>query len=357
MGMKRRMGALAAPAAALLLASCGGGDTGWLCPLWVPSDVLAVDIDGDGRTDVVTVAQLASSASQREGRIVVRRQTAPGAFAAPQTCLAGKFPWKAAAEDMDGDGAPDLVLDSHLTGETGATLLLQDGARPGTFQPPSPIALPGDASAVAVGDLDGDGREDVLARVVLSRTGSISTTALGVLRQRPDGALSPWEELPSAQSGVLSRLLAATDVNGDGTRDVAEFLAPQSTDYRARITTLAQTPGGGGFARVDSSLADVRGIDDAVAADLDGDGRADFATVGFYPGGTSLNILQQQDGTGEFRLLRTVPMPISDSRVAAGDLDADGLCDLVVLGSDNRVFVMGQSTSAPGTFTEPRFLD
>jgi hypothetical protein len=73
--------------------------------------------------------------------------------------------------------------------------------------------------------------------------------------------------------------------------------------------------------------------------------------------GSTLNILRQQDGTGEFRLLRTVPMPIPASRVAACDLDADGLNDLVVFGSDNRVFVMLQSASSPGTFTEPRFLD
>jgi len=50
-------------------------------------------------------------------------------------------------------------------------------------------------------------------------------------------------------------------------------------------------------------------------------------------------------------------MPIPASRVAACDLDANGLNDLVMLGSDNRVFGMLQSASSPGTFTEPRFLD
>ena len=92
-------GKLAAFAAVVGLAACGGGggdggggDTDWLYPLWVETDVALADVDADGRADVVTLAQYATSASQREGRLIVHRQTAPGVFAPGDTYVVGTYP-------------------------------------------------------------------------------------------------------------------------------------------------------------------------------------------------------------------------------------------------------------------------
>jgi hypothetical protein len=190
----------------------------------------------------------------------------------------------------------------------------------------------------------------------------IATTALGVVYQQAGGALSPWAELPSPQTGLISTRLDVKDLNVDGLPDIAEFLIPQSTDFQARITALVQSAGGGSFLRVDSSLADLQGLDGAAVADLSGDGRPDFAIVGFYPVGSpttvysKLNILLQ-DGAGAFQATQSLPMPIAASRVASGDVNGDGLNDLVVFGADNQVFLMFQSATAPGTFLAPQFLD
>jgi hypothetical protein len=418
MWTKRWIRALTTPVFVLLLTSCGGDD-GWLTfPLWVPTDVQTADIDGDGRLDVITIAMVSSSMSQNEGHLVVRRQTAPGVFTAPQTYIVGVYPWKLLVADIDGDGAPDLVLTdagqttvgsndgavwllkqnpasrgtflppqllmkttsapygiavgdvsgdgvpdlvftSRLAGTVGATLLVQNAAQRGSFLPPAPLALPGDATAVTIGDLNGDGRQDIVFRIGLSVVNGISTTALGCLYQQVGGTLSPWVELPSAQSGINSKLLTVTDVDGDGVNDIVEFFTPQSTDYKAQITTLIQDPVGNNFTKVISSLAGIWGIDGAVVVELDGNGRPDFATVGISPGvppNSDLNILLQ-DGNGAFHLTQILPMPISATRVAAGDLNADGLNDLILLGGDNQVIVMLQSAAAPGTFMEPQFLN
>jgi hypothetical protein len=402
----------------LVLAGCGGGggDDSWLYPLWVPTDVRVADIDGDGRADVLTIAQLATSQSAREGRLVVRLQTAPGTFAPAQTYVVGIYPWRMALGDIDGDGAPDLVLtdvgDSATTADDesvwmllqdgntpgqflapqrlavepirpydvaigdvsgdqvpdivvadslppgrGATLLLQDAGQRGSFLSPALIPLPGDAIRVAIRDMNGDGRKDGVFRMFLSQTDFVQT-AVGIVYQQPAGVLAPAVSV-SPQTGLNSATLAITQYDDNGLADVVEFFTPASTSFQAKLTTLLQMQEDS-FAAVDTSLAGVNGIDGGVVADLDGDGRADFASVGFYPVGSPSTVystlnLFLQNGSGGFSLTASIAMPISASRLAAGDVDGDGLNDLVVLGGDNQVVLLLQSS--PGTFLAPQLLD
>jgi hypothetical protein len=135
----------------------------------VPTDLLVADIDGDGRADILTLAQYASAMDQREGRLVVRLQAAPGVFAPAQTYVVGIYPWKMALEDIDGDGAPDLVITDDGKGATISTtdqsvwMLLQDKNDPGTFQPPQRLDVePSTPYVHAVGDVSGDGVPDIV---------------------------------------------------------------------------------------------------------------------------------------------------------------------------------------------------
>ena len=424
MHARRGVPGLAAVALTVLLAACGGGTGGLesLFPFWVLTDVLVADVDGDGRADIVTLAQLSTSLSHSEGRLLVRLQTAPGVFAPAHTYLVGIYPWKLALGDVDGDGAtdivvadvgstsssagravwmlrqdagnrghflapqllmadqqgdpydvavadvngdgvPDIVIAAPMPPGRGATVLVQDPARRGTFLAPALLALPGDAVNIAVADVDGDGRDDLVFRMYLSQTNHVSSTALGVAYRQPGGALGPIVSL-SPQAGINTDLLGVTDMNVDGVPDVVEFFTPSSTDFSAKLTVLRQSRPAGSFSVVDTSLAGVKGLDGGAVADLDADGRPDFVAVGTYSVGSgccihlehALNILLQ-DASGAFTLASRVATPFSPHRVAAGDLNGDGLNDLAVLGAGNQVFVMLQSATAKGTFLSPRLLN
>jgi hypothetical protein len=50
-------------------------------------------------------------------------------------------------------------------------------------------------------------------------------------------------------------------------------------------------------------------------------------------------------------------MPVSASRVAAGDINGDGLNDLVALGGENQVVVLLQSATTHGVFQTPQLLN
>jgi hypothetical protein len=262
--------------------------------------------------------------------------------------------------DMSDDNVPDIVVTGTFSPSKGAGLLVQDKNNRGTFLPPALIPLPGNATEAAIGDVNGDGRNDLAFRMYLSSTNYVWSTALGIVYQQAGGTLAPvvsW----SPQTGLNTQTLAITQYDTNGLADVVEFLTPSGEGYSAKVTTLLQSPVGT-FGSVDTSLAGVRGIDDGVVADLNGNGRPDFASVGTYPVGSPSVIYStlytfMQNGSGGFSPTASISMPVNASSIVAGDINGDGLNDLVVSGGDNQVGVLLQSNSMHGTFLAPQILN
>jgi hypothetical protein len=411
-------GALGAGVVVALVAcgSSGDEDPFDILPLWVPTDVAVADVDGDGRNDVLAIAGLIARQQQRDGKLTVYRQVAPGSFAAPDTYTFGAYAWRLAVGDIDGDGAadvivtdagrtdqtpprtavwmllqdraqrgrflpaqqvasgagyyhaaivdvtgdgaPDIVVDASPGPSGGASYFPQDAARRGAFLPPQPIALPGSVAGLAAGDLDADLRADLVFWVVTSDRPFTGTMA--VARVLPLGGLAP-AETALQNTGLSVQNIVPTDVDGDGVRDVVMFFRPSSTEYRARLTSAMQRPPGT-FTGIDTSLASVDGIEDAAIADLDGDGRPDAAVAGARPHAGNPSEIRGRvnlfgpSGGGAFTQRQQIDVPFGVHAIAAGDVDGDGRNDLVLLGGENECRVMVQSHAAPGTFEPPRPL-
>jgi hypothetical protein len=128
--------------------------------------VAAVDVNGDGKPDIVVANLCALSntyceSSMGNGAVGVLLGNGDGTFqAAVSYDSGGGYAWSIAAADINGDGKPDLLVANTNSGTIG--ILLGNGD--GTFQAAAAYGSgwPGPDS-VAVGDLTGGGRLDVLA--------------------------------------------------------------------------------------------------------------------------------------------------------------------------------------------------
>jgi hypothetical protein len=169
------------------------------------------DVDGDGHADLVTTRD---EGPRTAGRLTLRRGNGQGGFgtAIDRGSLAAG-PRIAALADVDGDRRPDLVM-THADAAR-LSILSNDGG--GVFVPAanSPLDLVNEAFAVVVSDADRDGQPDIVAATVNSRQrpyDSSVTVLLGRHHASPAG--SPFRVGPGAYQ------LTAGDVDGDGKLDV-----------------------------------------------------------------------------------------------------------------------------------------
>lgn len=178
------------------------------------------DLNGDGAPDIVAAT---FDANGNNGAIYIFYQNVAtrGTFLAPVTFPAGAQPQAVRIADVNGDGLPDIVVanlgpGTDGTGSAGVSVLLQDAAHPGRFLPPVTYATQAQAVDVAVADLNGDGKPDL----VVANLGPAPTGSVSVLLQDP---AHPGVFLSATSYAGLGQPLsvAIADLNGDGHPDIA----------------------------------------------------------------------------------------------------------------------------------------
>jgi VCBS repeat protein len=169
-----------------------------------------VDVTGDGNVDAVIATREDDAVPPRQGRIAVLHGNGRGEFqeAGPPLSVA-PLPHDITLADINGDRHPDLVI-SH--GESHAvSVLLNDGTGRFTPAPGSPVDVGGEAWTVVVADVDGDGRQDLLAAI-----GTGVTALLGDGHGRFTSA--PGSPFPA---GPGAYRVTTADINEDGKLDAA----------------------------------------------------------------------------------------------------------------------------------------
>ena len=162
-------------------------------------DLVVGDFNEDGRSDLA-VASPPSNISVLMGR-------GDGTFGPATTLTLGGIPLALAAGDFDGDGHEDLVATSGLDGTV--SVILGDGD--GTFGAESKYDTGAYPASVAVGDLNGDGRLDLAI-------GNALSADVSILLGRGDGSFDAQNRF---LAGAVPLSLAIGNVNGNRRPDVA----------------------------------------------------------------------------------------------------------------------------------------
>jgi hypothetical protein len=222
--------------------------------------------------------------------------------------------------DVNGDGALDIGTSNQ--NDNSVSMLLGDGRGSFRAAPGSPFKVGHAPYPLALGDVNGDGKLDVVTPDVRSNT-------ITVLAGDGAGRFSPAEGSPY---GVAFRpyAVALGDLNGDRRVDIV------SAHDDITLLTVLLNDGKGRFRPSPGSPVDIgeRGSE-IVLADFNRDGRLDVAT------GTAADHLSVWLGDGTGRLSAApgspYPAPRGPWKLAVGDLNDDGKPDLVVTGLEEGV--------------------
>ena len=176
------------------------------------SPLASGDVTGDGRPDLV----LPYSNYYEDNGVRVFVNRGAGKFVRQRRFLStGQPPVAAALVDLDGDGRLDLITandedDTNRLADGSVSVFL--GAE-GGFGRRHDYRIGGGADTLVIRDLDGDGRPDV----VVSR--GEAGPFVSVILNRGDGTLGAKRDYRGA--GRFAEAVAAADVNGDGRLDLA----------------------------------------------------------------------------------------------------------------------------------------
>ncbi|HEX4966486.1 MAG TPA: VCBS repeat-containing protein, partial [Thermoanaerobaculia bacterium] len=205
------------------------------------------------------------------------------------------------------------------------------------FLAPQLYPVAGSSEAVAVGDVNGDGRNDVLLTTTLD---------LYVYLQRSDGSLAP----PVKIAGAGGTSVAVGDVNGDGRQDVVVA--------SGREVAILRQAANGTLLPMERLAVDFAALRVAIA-DFNGDGRLDIVSIPWGSNSDDVDLfLQRADGTlGEDQVFHLDHWGYDDLTV--GDVTGDGRADLLVTSGQGpltqNVSVLPQSPA--GGFGDPIYYD
>ena len=233
-----------------------------------------------------------------------------------------------AVGDFDNDGKQDIAFTNYT--DNTVSILLGDGK--GSFPSKVSYATGQGPVAVSVGDFNHDGKLDLVVANARENTASI-------LLGKGDGTFQPQTRYAT---GNLPFSASVADVDNDGFQDL--IIANHSGD-----NTISVLLGkGDGTFKSQMTYATGNGATGVAMGDFNNDGKLDIV-VGNYGDNTLSVLLGKGDGT--FNPQTTYATGKGPTGVAAGDFNNDGKLDIVVGNyGDNTLSVLlgkGDGTFQP----------
>jgi len=285
-------------------------------------DLIAVDLDGDKRAEVLAL-------SAKEKTAGISTLDADGRLSFPKALPISGEPKAMGVGDADGDGKPDLFVVAKVTKEKEGQWIVfhlaagEDGdvVRVGEFVLENMSVKRDEPGDLVVTDVDQDGRDDLL---VFDRYKTMRT-----YRQKDDGTFEDMASGPDYGGGLVEKKrkkdTALIDLDGDGKR---EFLVASKNFARALVLTEGRlTVKDQVNARSPASQ-----IKAMTGLDLTGDGKLEVALLDSM--GNMLTVLEK-DASGVYQVAANIPVgTFKFEGLVAADLNGDGKEDLAILGRE-----------------------
>lgn len=296
-----------------------------------PISVVVGDFNSDGNKDFVTADLLTNPST-----VFVRLGAGNGTFTnAPNVGVA--FSSRAiAVGDFNSDGNEDLAIacDDVAAINQPDHVFVRLGAGNGTFTNAANVTVGTDPYGVAVGDFNSDGNEDLA--VANSRSENVSVhlgAGNGNFASTADAYLV---------DGSMPTAVAVGDFSSDGIEDLVIANRP------GRSVAVRLGAGNGMFiAGADVGVGE--GGDSLAVGDFNGDANEDFAATNGFDDNVSVRL---GAGNGTFVPVLNVPAGDNPRTVAVGDFDSDGIEDLAIATSAGDLAVRVRLGAGDGSFTD-----
>jgi len=313
---------------------------GHTCAAPVGAQVVALaaaDVDGNGKADVVVI----DNAGQ--GGVMVLLGDGNGNLT-PGNPVAAPGLWAVATGDFNNDGSIDLAV----TNRNNNSVSILRGNGTGAFTSVQTLTVVsgagGDPVAISSGELNGDGKPDL---VVANETAD----NIAVFLTQADGSFQAAQFYETGTKGSGPNGVTLAHVNPDTSLD-----AVVSNGSSSDVSTLLGD-GTGRFGTPRAFVADQE-PQTVAAADVNGDGFADAVAI-TQDGDAPSAMVLRGNGDGSYAAVENAIVPPSPKMAVAGDVDNDGLPDLIVVpttpsGQSGTVLI--RRALATGGFAAPVVL-
>jgi hypothetical protein len=321
-----------------------------------PIAVAIGDLDGDGRADLA-VANFGAATVSVYRNTATGGSIGTGSFAGKVDFATGTNPYAVAIGDLDRDGKPELVVANEASGTVSVlrNTATNGSITTGSFATKVDLTTGTNPRSVAIGDMDGDGKPDVAVANAGSNTLSVfrNISATGSINS---GSFAPKVDFAS---GSAPTSVAIGDLDGDSRSELVVTNQASNTVSVLRNTSASGSIVAGSFAAKVDFTTGTAPISVAMG-DLDGDGKADLAVANSGSASNTVSVLRNTTttgsiGTGSFAAKVDFATGTQPIWVAIGDVTGDGKADLAVANRSSATVSVFRNMATNGSIGSGSF--